>query len=421
MPYRVVEPLPNTKSGKRRTRAIGEFKTKAEADRGLTRLVKAGDTRELSSERLARGRRSLGTFLTKREAERAERDALNAKDRGLDIDPSKLTMNALFEKFIESRESSGKSGTTIYDYKRKWDLYCERHIGTTLARNLKKIHLATLYANLRTAGGRDGAPLSGKTVRHVHGLLHALLEWAMRLEMLERNVANTMNEDDLPRVERREAEAHQPSAIAKLLAETDGTRAWPLIALAVAGGMRRGELAALRWENVDLDERVIIVRESYAEIPGRVWLKAPKSGESRRVDLPELAIQAFRRQRAIQAADKLRAHGLYQDRGFVFTSELGAHYTPNSLYKLFARSAKKAGLLLTKLHAARHSYATWLIANGVDIAVVSKLLGHSEITTTLKTYAHTIKGAGRDAVRKIDEQLAKADGNRMATAGVKEA
>lgn len=84
----------------------------------------------------------------------------------------------------------------------------------------------------------------------------------MRLKMLERNVANTMNEDDLPRVERREAQAHEPTAIATLLAGTEGPRSWPLIALAVAGGMRRGELAALRWENVDLDERVIFVRES---------------------------------------------------------------------------------------------------------------------------------------------------------------
>lgn len=77
---------------------------------------------------------------------------------------------------------------------------------------------------------------------------------------------------------------------------------------------------------------------------------------------------------------------------------------------------QRAGIALTTLHAARHSYATWLIANGVDIATVSKLLGHSEITTTLRVYAHGIEGSGKEAVRKIDEQIARAQGNRMATA-----
>jgi integrase len=408
MPFRIIEPAPSTKNGRRRTHVIASFRTQAEASKDLARQVKLSETRNLSIEKLGRGRRTLGTFATKKEAEKAERDALTAKDRGTDIDPSKLTMNEVFEKFIESREALDKSGTTIYDYQRKWELYCREHIGSTLVRKLGKAHLVELYANLRRTGGRDASPLSGKTVRHVHGLLHAVLQWALRLEILERNVAGMLGEDDLPRIERKEALAHEPSAIAKLLTDAEDTRTWPLIALAVAGGMRRGELAALRWENVDLEERTIHVRGSYAEIPGRVWLKLPKSNEPRRIDLPELAIQALRRQRKLQAADKLRAGGFYRDDGYVFTPEGGGHYTPNGLYKAFARSAKRAGLGLTKLHAARHSYATWLIANGVDVAIVSKLLGHSEITTTLRTYAHTIEGAGRDAVRKIDDQLDRA-------------
>jgi integrase len=134
------------------------------------------------------------------------------------------------------------------------------------------------------------------------------------------------------------------------------------------------------------------------------------------IDLPDLAIQALRRRRKIQAEDKLGAGGRYKDDGYVFAPENGGHYNPNGLYKAFARAAKRAGLALTKLHAARHSYATWLIAGGVDIATVSKLLGHSAITTTLRVYTHALQGAGKAAVRNIDTQLAKAHGNRMATA-----
>jgi integrase len=237
--------------------------------------------------------------------------------------------------------------------------------------------------------------------------IHAALEWAVRLDMLLRNVSDSLRDKDMPRVERREAQAHEPAAIAKLLKEMEDSRHWPLIALAVAGGMRRGELAALRWVDVDIPERVITVRGSYAEIPGRLWLKDPKGHEVRRIDLPDLALEALRRQRKIQATEKLKSGGFYQDDGYVFTPAAGGHYNPNSIYKAFARSAKSAGLELTKLHAARHSYASCLIASGADVATVSKLLGHSEITTTLRTYAHAVEGAGRDAVRGIDEQLAR--------------
>jgi integrase len=188
-----------------------------------------------------------------------------------------------------------------------------------------------------------------------------------RCYLVVRNVSDSLRDEDMPRVERPEAQAHEPAAIATLLAETENSPHWPLIALAIAGGMRRGELAALRWADVDTAERVITVRGSFAEIPGRVWLKDTKGHEVRRVDLPELAMQALRRQGKLQAAEKLKSGGIYRDDGYVFTPEGGGHYIPNSLYKAFARSAKSASLRLTKLHAARHGYASWLIASGADL------------------------------------------------------
>jgi integrase len=179
--------------------------------------------------------------------------------------------------------------------------------------------------------------------------------------------------------------------------------------------MRRGELCTLRWENVDFDEQAITVQGSYAVIPGKVWLKKPKSRDSRRINLPNLAIQALKRRARSKPRTSSRPVDSTRMMATCSLPRWEAITRPTSLYKVFAREARRAGLALTKLHAARHSYATWLIANGVDIATVSKLLGHSEITTTLRVYAHTIKDCGKEAVLKIDEQLAKAHGNRMAT------
>jgi integrase len=140
----------------------------------------------------------------------------------------------------------------------------------------------------------------------------------LRLDKLVRNVSDSLRDEDMPRVERREAQAHELAAIAKLFPESEQSRHWSLITLVIAGGMRRGELAALRWSAVDLATPDHDPRE-LAEVPGLPWLKDTKRYEVQRIELPELAMQAQRRQRKLQAAEKLRSGGLYQDSGYVFT------------------------------------------------------------------------------------------------------
>lgn len=190
-PYRIVEPLRAAKNGRRRTRTVRKFRTEAEAEKELARLVKASDARTLSIEKLARGRRPLGTYATKKEAEKAERDALSARDRGIDIAPTNLKLDDLLERYVAAAEARGASGTTIRGYREIWKR-CGAIANLALAK-LRPAHLSELYTDLAREGWSGGrGPLSSRSIRHTHALIDAMLRWAVKLEMVFRNVADAV-------------------------------------------------------------------------------------------------------------------------------------------------------------------------------------------------------------------------------------
>jgi integrase len=297
------------------------------------------------------------------------------------------------------------NGFTTNEYRRKWALYGDgiRHMRAT---QVQAIHLVTLYATLQQSGGKDGGPLSGSTVKDVHDLIHMALEWGVRMGGLgiPFNVAKTLNKNDIPKDNKTEVKAFDIETVLELLKTEAGTRCFSLAALGVGAGVRRGEFAALKWTDVDYATDIITVRESFAVVPGKTWKKGTKSGKSRPVELSGMARQALECQRAIQAADKAKYGKKYGDDSYVFAPRRGGHYSPNSIYKLFSDGAKRSGLSLTALHSLRHSFTTWLLANGADIETVRRLLGHSAISTTMR-YVHAVSGTGRKAITSLDSAI----------------
>jgi integrase len=177
-------------------------------------------------------------------------------------------------------------------------------------------------------------------------------------------------------------------------------------------GLRRGELAGLKWTDLDLERRTATTRGAVGLIPGKTWYKSTKTESVARVALSDIAIEALRSQRARQAKDKLAAGAFYQDAAFVFTPEGGGVPSPGVISHAIRRIAKRAGLSLRGVHALRHSTRSWLIRSGVDIRTVAAVLRHSSASTTLDVYAHELEGAQAAAVMN----LLGANGNRLATA-----
>lgn len=141
--------------------------------------------------------------------------------------------------------------------------------------------------------------------------------------------------------------------------------------------MRRGELTALRWDAVDSDREMAIVRLAFGDDRrGGQYLKTTKTGKERTVPLSAAALRALRKQRAQLAADKLAAGAKYTDEGYVFANARGGPNKLNASTKAFKKVASEAKLLGITLHSLRHTAATWALAGGTDVRTTAALLGH---------------------------------------------
>ncbi len=370
-----------------------------------------------------RVRRAIGTFTTRKEAERAQRQALEARDRGINLAPAKLTVTELMTRFIERCRTDDRAATTLETYEQKSKLYIVPILGGISLAKLRPTHIAEWIAALRTSGGEDRRALSPKTVRNVYGLLHGALAWALDLELVGRNVCDTEAARP-PRPSRSPAKALGDDEIARLLMAANATRWGPFVTLALATGARRGELCALSWSDVDFEAETVTIARSLSQTKDHVELKGTKTGSVRRLSLSRLALDALQRQLAMQEQDKVRALGRYSDEGAVFAPALGGRITPMSATKAFVRLAKAARISTTRLHDTRHTAATHLLVGGTDVRTTAGVLGHATANVTLSIYAHLVGDAQRAAIEGLGARLERiaatapefsAEGNRMAT------
>lgn len=344
-------------------------------------------------------RRSLGTFATRKEAQRAERDALTARERGIDLAPRSVTVADIMQRYLRDRKGRCEA-KTLQEYEKITEAYILPHLGTRSLARLRPAHIAEWQQALTEKGGKNGRALSAKTTFHARSLLSGALRWACKMQLLTVNPCAAV---DAPKVRRSQARALTREEVLHLLEACSESRWAPFVTLALTIGARRGELLALRWQNVHSESKTVTIEASLSQTKAGIALKGTKTDRTRTVPLSRPALEALQRQRVTQAADKLRAGGLYEDRGWVFADELGAWISPMAATDAYARIAQKAKISSTRLHDARHTAATTLLLAGVDVRTVAGVLGHSVATTTLSTYAHLMADTQRDAIDRLGE------------------
>jgi integrase len=182
------------------------------------------------------------------------------------------------------------------------------------------------------------------------------------------------------------------------------------VLLAVTTGLRRGEILALRWQDLDLEAGILSVRQSLEETKAGLAFKEPKSRKARRtVALPALAVEGLRRHRADQARARLMLGPGWQDNDLVCAQHDGRPLRPRSLTHAFVNLLRRrADLARVRFHDLRHSHATLLLRKNVHPKVVSERLGHSTVGITLDVYSHVVPGMQEEAARKIDAALRSA-------------
>ena len=264
-------------------------------------------------------------------------------------------------------------------------------------RKLTPQHLAARYAALR----ETRAPAS---IAQLHAVLHGALRAAVLWHLIPRNPADAVRP---PRAERREMRALSGPQVRELLAALAGDPLEALYVLAVATGMRQGELLGLRWRDVDLDAGALSVQHSLIRIGGTWRLVEPKTARSRRqIRIGGRVVAALRAHRLRQAEQLLSLGARPGPDTIVFTDRwgepiIGAHLTERHLKPLLER----VGLPAIRFHDLRHTAATLLLGEGVNPKIVSEMLGHSSVTITLDRYSHVLPTMQDDAARRMDALL----------------
>jgi integrase len=263
---------------------------------------------------------------------------------------------------------------------------------------LQPEHLEALYAQLAADG------LAPASVLQVHRIVSRALKVAMQRGKIRRNVAALVQPPSVPREEVRPLTADQARAV---LTAAQGCRNSARWSVALALGLRQGEALGLAWDAVDLDEGTLAVRQALQRrAGGGLVLVPPKSRAGRRtIPMPVQLVEALRTHRVAQATERLAAGSMWTDSGVVFTGPNGKPLDPRADHREWQRLLRKAGVPPARLHDARHTAATLLLAQGVPARVLMELLGHSQITLTLGTYTHVVPELARDAAARMGDAL----------------
>lgn len=268
-----------------------------------------------------------------------------------------------------------------------WERYADivrTHLSPTLGHlrleQLTPDHVQRLCIEIHKRGR---AP---RTIVKVRAVLRTALNDAKRDRLVAHNAADHV---DLPRVESSAVPAMTPADAASVLAAVVEHRIAPMVELALATGLRQGELLGLGWQDLDLDKGRVTVRRALQRVNGRRTLVEPKTRKSRRtLPLTAAAVDTMRAHRQRQVEERLRATRWHDEDDLVFTTATGESVDAKELTHTFQRLLEAAGLPRMRWHDLRHGTASLLIAQGVDLRVVMEILGHSTITLTANTYAH---------------------------------
>ncbi|HYG57388.1 MAG TPA: site-specific integrase [Symbiobacteriaceae bacterium] len=349
---------------------------------------------------------------TKKEAEKELVKLLNAVNTNTYTEPSKVTLAEYLDKWIESKKAKGSlSRRSLERYQDVLRLYVKPYIGQVPLTKLQPLQIEECYQKaMRERMDKEPGTRSATTIRGAHVILGAALRQAVIWRML---VWNPMDGVEAPKVKKPKMTVLDEEQTMKLLAAMRGTDLYMPCLLAVAAGMRRNEILALRWADINFKTGTLHVRQALEESgeTKQVTFKEPKTDHGRRpVTLPGFALDELKAWKREQAERRLEKGSEWRDLDLVCDRGDGLYHRPMHFSMKFMRFVQKLDLPRVKLHALRHGHATHLLKAGVPAKVISERLGHGRIGTTLDMYVDVLEGMQQDAALKLDAVYREAKG-----------
>ena len=299
----------------------------------------------------------------------------------------------------------GLAGKTRQEYGRLITQLVIPHLGNHELQRLRPAHIADWHAKLLVSGGKNGRPLSARTVGHAHHVLHTALERAVGTELLARNVAHAISP---PKVALTEIAALKADEIAPILAALKGYKLEAIAVLALSTGARRGEILALHWGDVDLTAGTVRIARSLEQTAADgLKFKQPKTARGvRTISLPAVAVETLQAHRKRQLEQRMMlGQGKPTAGTLVFSTIDGGPINPNGLSRDWGDFVRAQGLPLVTFHGLRHSHVSALIASGVDPLTISRRIGHANVSTTTNVYGHLFKRTDTMAAKAIEAVL----------------
>ncbi|MFD0673481.1 tyrosine-type recombinase/integrase [Cohnella sp. GCM10027633] len=349
---------------------------------------------------------------TKKEAESEYAKFRQEVEAGAYIAPEKKTFGAFVEEWRDKHATKQLEASTIEAYAFQLRNHILPKIGHKKLSDIKSLHIVDLLDSVQKEGsrmdGREGG-LSSTSARFIHRILKDIFARAVEWRIIQTNPVDTVKR---PKVAQRESSVLDEEQAAKLF---DALEKEPflwrmLITLALTTGLRRGELLALEWKHIDLQNGVLEVRQSLSHANGKAIIKEPKTKTSaRRVSLPASLTSELKLYYTHCRKERLALGDAWEggDRFFLFSATNGKslyHTVPGTWLRRFIKRHK---LPQIRFHDLRHTSATLLINQGVHAKTIAARLGHADIRTTMNIYGHALQSADQAAADKFDSLLSK--------------
>lgn len=340
---------------------------------------------------------------TKKQAEKIMIQMINELHEGTFIAEISQTYGQFLEEWLNTYIIPMKSPTTTKRYVEQVEKYIVPALGKKKLQDLKAIDIQKFYNSLAEKSPLSDNPLSSKSIKNIHMNILASLGQAVKLDLIKKNPAHYV---EVPKTKKYQAEVYTPKEVQILLENVIDTDMELPIALLVGLGLRRGEVLALRWKDVDLEKGKVCIRRNMVRVNKEIIFKDPKTETSNReIELPSTLLKLLQVERKRYLTNKLKMGEQFEDNDLVVCWDDGKCIYPDTLSQKFRRLIERIGLKHIRLHDLRHTNATLMLEYGVNIKVAQQRLGHASISTTMDIYSHVTEKVEKEAADKLDKGI----------------
>ncbi len=359
-------------------------------------ITKRKDGRYQAAITLENHKRKFFYGWTRKEVQDKLNAALHEQKQGTLTTGPQQTLKSYLERWLEQVVKLTKRPNTYNGYRSVVIVHIIPSLGHIKLQKLTAEQLQAFFAQKQQEG------LKPRMLALIRSVLSSALSNAVKWGLVGRNAASLVS---LPSVERYEGQVLTVDQARKLLDVARGSRLDVLLLVALTTGMRRGELVALHWSDLDFETGILQVRRNVTYMDGVGYVeREPKTKAGRRkIGLTGVVLEALKEHREKQQQARMKAGEKWQERGLIFANIYGGYFDADHVGAMFKKLLRKTDLPDVRFHDLRHSVATVLLAAKMDLKAVSELLGHSSVAITADIYQSVLSEQQREIVDKMDD------------------